>query len=440
MNARLPKLHIGLTPGFDAEKKYIAELIFNRFLGFDINFRPTSFNGFYSLNFGQKEPFLVKDSFWANIPEGSSYVQKKYLPQKIAFFKEENIVSLFGSPSRLFEQYSAGKLSLTQINADIFADAFFCLSRWEECLGYKKDKFKRFQPKDSILIKNDLIHRPLVNEYCQFIRQFISRQFSIKAETKQKFKQFLTHDIDSPIRWQRANEIAKTLAGDILKRQNFKLFSENLKAYQKHTNHFDQISNFIKLAEKTGSESVFYFLMHPTNILGLKKSCSHWTKLLKEKRCGLHPDLNTYSFEKLNRQKQSLEAWLRKPVNESRQHYLQWEWPTHLQLLEKAGIQYDSSLYFTDAIGFRTSCCWEYPLFDITSRRMTSVIERPLLFMDVSLTKSELPENDLWGKAYMVKEQCKKHNGAFTSLWHNSSLYSDYWHEQFSVFKELLDQ
>ena len=52
-----------------------------------------------------------------------------------------------------------------------------------------------------------------------------------------------------------------------------------------------------------------------------------------------------------------------------RQHYLQWANPTTWRNWDAAGLAYDCTLAFSEAVGFRTGTCHEYPVFDLVARR-----------------------------------------------------------------------
>jgi len=437
VNRQKPLLQIGMTSHFKPEKKYIAEVLFNRFLGFEIKFTESDFTGYYSIFFEGKT-LLIKDCFWSALSPHETYLQSSKLPQTVKEYHHENIVALYYENGDITSNITINGKNLICCNADLLASAFFCLSRWEEYLPNDLDQYGRFNSKDSIIVKNDLIHRPLVNEYCFYLKKLLAEQLNLQARKKWEFKQYLTHDIDHPVRWQNSFSFIKTATADIIKRKNVKLLYENTRAYLKGVNHFDQIDYFMSLAEESGSASVFYFLLNQKNTKSLTKNSSNWPLKLQKTEIGIHPDLNTFDIQNLSIQKQRLEKWTGRKIEASRQHYLQWKWPLHLNLLEKAKITSDSSLYFADQPGFRTSCCWEFPLFDVTQRRETKVIERNLIFMDVSLMKSSKDLKLLWEDIFRLKKTCQENKGDFVILWHNSSLYSPFWQSQKQLFEKLI--
>ena len=68
-----------------------------------------------------------------------------------------------------------------------------------------------------------------------------------------------------------------------------------------------------------------------------------------------------------------------------RQHYLQWANPTTWRNWDEAGLDYDCTLAFSEAVGFRTGTCHEYPVFDLVAGTPLGLRERPFQVMDVTL-------------------------------------------------------
>ena len=112
-----------------------------------------------------------------------------------------------------------------------------------------------------------------------------------------------------------------------------------------------------------------------------------------------------------------------------RQHYLRWKAPQTPRNWEQAGLDYDSTLTFSDHVGFRCGVCYEYPLFDLESRRTMALRERPLIAMDVSVLGEQYmnlePGPEALSRLVALKETCRRFNGDFVLLWHNSELWDD---------------
>ena len=109
-------------------------------------------------------------------------------------------------------------------------------------------------------------------------------------------------------------------------------------------------------------------------------------------------------------------------------HYLRWENTTTLQAWDEAGMNYDSTLGYADQPGFRCGTCIEYPAFNpIDQTEMKTLRIRPLITMECSITEPMYLglgfSKEAIKKFSSSIENCKKVNGQYTLLWHNSNLY-----------------
>jgi len=91
---------------------------------------------------------------------------------------------------------------------------------------------------------------------------------------------------------------------------------------------------------------------------------------------------------------------------------------------EAAGMTYDSTLGYGDQPGFRCGTCFEYPAFDPVRDEMLILRIRPLVAMDQTFLGKhylDLGSGDrALSRFVQLKDACRRVNGAFTLLWHNS--------------------
>jgi hypothetical protein len=128
-----------------------------------------------------------------------------------------------------------------------------------------------------------------------------------------------------------------------------------------------------------------------------------------------------------------------KPLG-GRQHFLRWKTPETFQNWEYAGMEYDATLSYADMPGFRCGTCWEFPVYDLINRKPLNLIERPLIAMECSVTAERYMNKGYGEEAFKVfkslKDACKKYNGNFVLLWHNSELVTE---EQKRLYLSVLD-
>ena len=115
--------------------------------------------------------------------------------------------------------------------------------------------------------------------------------------------------------------------------------------------------------------------------------------------------------------------------NESRMHFLRWEWPKTAINLTASGIEKDSTLTYADHPGFRCGTCFEYKMFDPINKNILNIIQKPLILMEQSLLNKNYLNFGYSKKSYELidnlKFKCKLYKGNFSILWHNNNLVSN---------------
>jgi hypothetical protein len=255
----------------------------------------------------------------------------------------------------------------------------------------------------------------------------------------------LTHDVDDPLaslgRDTRAR--ARQLAADALVRRDAALVARRLRSWaaaRRGDHRGDPYNTFDVLmaaAERHGIAGVFNFLA--TERAGPPEGSytlnDPWVLALLRRlherghEVGFHAGFHTMTdarrtAEEFARLRSTAE---RHGVVQKRwggrQHYLRWRNPVTWANWERAGLDYDSTVGFPDAIGFRAGTCHDYRAFDLLERRPLQLREHPLHVMDITLTQylRLSPEAALAAVAEVARE-CRRHNGTLRLLWHNSSL------------------
>lgn len=445
-------------PTFLPERNYIFDVIFDQFLGIeyraivhdksDVRIR---LNG----DTVEKELRVADIFFHCPIEE---WLTRDSLPKRplercdtseflttMSFSKPE-IPVIFGNRINSFSFIEEGENTLS-IGIDIFGSAFFMLTRYEEAVLKIKDNRERFPSSGSLAYKEGFLDRPIINEYLEILWWGINRLWPAISRLKREYKLVLSHDVDRPfgIHNRSLFQILKSMGGDLLLRKDgllalrriistLKVKSGNLDADLHNTFHF-----IMDLSEACGIKSSFYFIVdHSAGIIDGNYSLHHpWMrKLLREihtrgHEIGLHPGY--YTFRDKNKIAQQFKFLIHQLETQGitqmewggRQHYLRWEVPLTWQGWEEAGLSYDSTLGYADHAGFRCGVCYEFSVFNLHTRQPLRLRERPLIAMEGSLLDSGymgLTIDEALEVMRKLRNECKRFNGEFTLLWHNSSL------------------
>ncbi|MBL7825927.1 MAG: polysaccharide deacetylase family protein [Saprospiraceae bacterium] len=426
---------------FDKEKSYAIHVICSELLNipYEIEWRSDEPN--YRLVLPSGVALVIEDHFFGQI-EDSDYCARQYVPEQAAEclnpFNQLPLTVIFGS----------GRFDLQPSNAccgiDLFASAFFMLTRWEERALPVRDKHGRFPAAESLAFRCGFLHRPVVHEWAELLGQLLIHLGFTLPPMKRQYQLHVSCDVDHPRLWWSAKDRIKTLTGALLKRKSvsefiyllrnqfftkkdpYDIFDEWFGLF--HQNHLTVQFNL--MGKRAPQSDCWYPLDHPF--------VQHLIKRIQTEghHIGLHP-----SYESLNnpeviiQEKTSLEI----PVSKGRQHYLRCTIPETWRTWAEAGMMEDSTMGYPESEGFRCGICIAYPVFDITQRTVLQLKELPLIAMDVTLAQYQhySPQEALH-RLETLSAQVRRHQGVFTLLWHNSSWNTYFWAPWKRVFHHAL--
>lgn len=433
-------LKVEFPSGYEAEQNYILRCLLDDFLGIKYEAAPGPTRSVRIFDGTGRELEISADLFnkpratWLThgcLPrEPISWWDISGFPVKVA---KKRLPVLYGKPGLV---QNANRVRL---DVDIFGGCFFFLARLEEVIHCKRDDHDRFSADQSLSARYGLLSRPIVDEYVEVLWSCLRHLWPGLRRRPSSFRQNLTHDVDLP-----RFSLSRTLTRDVLRR-DFATGTSNLKTwlsvkFGKIADPWDTFDRIMEMSEALGVASAFYFITHWTNfardfayVFNTPKTRA-LIKRISERghEIGLHASYDAYldgqqiarEFKTLRRVCDSIgvtqERW------GGRHHFLRWRTPETLQHWDDAGLDYDSTLGFADAAGFRCGTCREFPTFNLKTGKMLRVRERPLIAMDGSVM-DDYGQNLGATPAALeqfqeLKEACRYYNGEFTVLWHNNRL------------------
>ncbi len=436
---------IHIPDNFVPERTYIINVLFNDFLGLEFEVSISEDIQYYEIILENSNTLVFKDNFFMKFRDGLDYLVEEAVPCKTIlvrnqFTAEKNVPVIFGSDEISVER------NRISCGIDIFASSFFMLTRWEEYANKSRDSHNRFPALASLAYKNGLLQRPVVNEYVDMLWNML-RYLKVGQERKKReFRTILTHDVDAAYSYATKNLFValKKMGGDLLKRKNPRWAIDNFNSWSKAVNSearldpFNTFDYIMDMSEQCGLKSSFLFIAdcsEPAHDGDANLGHRLVRKLLANiNRRGHDIGLHT-SYGSFDNPAQTIKEFdiLRTVCAEenieqerwtSRQHFLRWETPTTFNNLESAHLDYDSTLSYADVAGFRCGVCYEYPVFNILTRRRLSLRERPLLVMECTVIDERYMNLGAGEKAFSIiksiKDTCRKYSGDFVVLWHNT--------------------
>ena len=318
------------------------------------------------------------------------------------------------------------------INYDLIFSIVAILNRYEEYYNEVTDKHGRYLLANSMLSKDNIYKKPVVDQLVYFIRELLEfRGFELVSE---QFTYSISCDVDNIHRYKEVFFFRKalTLMKDLVLAPAFpfKYFLNSQNFAEKFDRH--QTFDFMLImADKYGFKYTFNFIVCNTSLrydyrykLGREFSKLIRLILSKNHKIGLHFSYNalcdnTTSNEllKFERICQEFDTFF----NSWRFHYLRFSVPKVLNLCFKGF--YDTSFTFFESGGFRCGTCHAFTPFNLESNSIADFMISPLIVMEGSLLGySNMSDEEFEREIYFLVKQCRLVNGNFSLLWHNSDL------------------
>lgn len=351
-------------------------------------------------------------------------------------YKNEYIPFLFSKGGPIFSLAA----DHCYFQKDLVASGFYFLTCWHEYIMNQKGIPKgRVDFKESLQYRWSFTEIPVVDVYCQlllytmelFCPEFIR---DIHWNQDSKFVLSLSHDIDYWRVWD------KSQLYDTFKYNLNTMFQRPLAAAYKilgHTIHksllYDpwSVIHKMRLMEtKMGAKSTWFLLAREDyedarqNYLFDLQYKEQVLDLLGQEDIGLHgsPE-SAFDLEILKKELANLRALDLNPAG-YRTHYLHFDYQKSFSILEKAGIQYDSTLGYWENIGFRAGISFPFFPFNIAENRPFRVLEIPLIVMDTTLYSKKAMNLSVAQASRNLRrliDRAAKYQSHLSLLWHNNS-------------------
>jgi hypothetical protein len=329
-------------------------------------------------------------------------------------------------------------------HADIIASTYFLISRYEEYINStsNRDTHGRYFGKQSIPAKANFIHRPIVEEYGQLLRNLLEQTGITFTPIHQKINHiYLTHDVDSITNYRRL----RGLIGGLLRRENINTILKSLININNDPAYtFPWIlsqDNLLPTATK------IYFIKATRNATGFDRPAYNLTgknfkHLIKEilkstpnTIFGLHSSYKSGDSPDIIPDEQRLLQYVieNQQITTSRHHYLRTLQPEDMESLIDAHITDDFTMGYADIVGFRLGTCRAVRFINPKTKRLTSLTLHPLTIMDCSLSEPHymnLNYTQALSYSQSLINEIKKYNGDLCLLWHNTRFTNDNYHSQ----------
>jgi hypothetical protein len=401
-----------------ARLKYTFDLMLADLLG--LNYKTTSDKDLFLAHRGAKFTYaampVADEIFLESAPLLFEVTNR---PQPINFCEFERIRGFYPVSPK------------SAIPFDIFASAFFMVTRYEEYFPGYKDKYDRFRPSSSMNAKGGYLEKPMVNYYSMALRDMLKQRYPELVFTKKPFEYVPTFDVDMAYSYLHKG-FWKNAAGflrSVMLSDRKELRERMAVLSGRKQDPFDTFEYILKTCSEHSLKSIFFFLLGDESRLdkNISFQVEPFRKLIKSiaetTETGIHLSYKSHvSTGRSKMEVERLEKIIHQPVVRNRFHYLRFHFPTSFDRLVNIGITEDYSMGYASRNGFRAGISTPFYYFNLRKNEVTDLKIYPFAFMDSTFAHYQKtdPETAL-NEIRMLMRYVNETGGTFYGLWHNSS-------------------
>lgn len=348
---------------------------------------------------------------------------------------------LFGEPR---EEWSADGSQLI-IYADLLASTYFLISRYEEMYRRsERDSYGRFPGKSSLPYRAGFLHRPIIDEYGEALRQIlletgIAERHNLRLEERpHTFSRVnLTHDLSRPYNYRGWRSFLRAW----LKQKKSPLEAARLSFSADVEDDYFTFPKFLKWDRNTcdslgrDRSDIFLFIRMPSrhpldkpyyslHSLYLRRilSIAAKHKVLLALQCSYAAG---HQSELISKERHQFEKAFRQRPRGLRHNKLTSCEPEDLLQAYVSGFRNDYSMGYADVVGFRLGTCRPVKFINPNTRLLTELILHPLVLRDLTLSDQRymaLEQHKAERIAHDLIRTTARYNGELNLLWHNDLL------------------
>lgn len=343
--------------------------------------------------------------------------------------------------------FSTGENS--SIPFDIFAAAFYLITRYEEYLPHVKDSHDRFPAEESLAFKNNFLEKPVVDIWAYKFLEKLKQKFPDFEYQNRTFNQQSVIVVDTAFKYKHKG-IIRNIGGFIRDLFTFKfknVWERVVTIFRITKDPYNTFSLILRLAKRSKIKTKFFFLLadYTTYDKNISVNNTHFISLIKSVadyvKVGLLPSYFSMGKpEKLAKEKIKLEKIINTPVLYSFQYYLRQEMPETYHNLIDLDITEDYSMGYASKVGFRASTCTPFYFYDLDFEIQTPLKIIPFAFLDLSLKRNYSSKEKAMQKIMQLKKEVQQVKGTFVSVFHNKALSeNEIWVGWRNIYKKTLE-
>jgi hypothetical protein len=327
---------------------------------------------------------------------------------------------------------------------DIFAAAFWLITRYEEYLPHKTDQYNRFNYRSSLAYQYDFIQIPLINLWLTELKQRLLNKFPSLIFRERSYNFLSSIDVDNAYQYKYKGMV-RTFAGFISDKSLFKIGQRFSIVFRNKKDPFDCYDFLIEAHKQRELKAIFFFLLgdYGDNDKNHSATNLHFQTMIKHiadyAMVGIHPSFGSNNnLHRLKVETGRLSNITHKNISKSRQHFSVLKFPNTYNDLLQAGIVEDYSMGYTNFNGFRASYCFPFRWYNLDLESQSSLKIHPFCMTENSVLTQAARENKSFTEVVQpLLHEVKKYGGQFISIFHNDT-FSDEMKRNYIDFLEFV--
>ena len=396
--------------------QYIADLLLRELLEIDFEFT-TSTDRFYQhegykLNYSRNriggELFIYSHSI---------LFESEIHQQRMEYGEVNGITTLFSSNKE------------DDLSYDPFAASFFLVSRYEEYLPFKEDKYGRYRIEKSAAYDRGFNQIPVVNHYALHLKELLQLRYPDLVFPSKAYQFVLTYDIDQAFKYSDIPWFRKygSLVRSLFRRDKEFLKERKAVLSGQIKDPYDTYDYQFELNNRYRIYPIYFFHMgnyganDKSNVWNSRRMGTLVKSISEKYLIGIHPSYNSHDKpKKIEMEIARLNAASSRQITRSRQHFLRMSFPETYRRLIEQGITEDYTLGNPGLIGFRASIASPFYFYDLIRDENTNLRIFPFAAMDSALYyHMKVTSETALSELKILVDEVKKVHGTFIYIAHN---------------------
>lgn len=319
----------------------------------------------------------------------------------------------------------------SSIPYDIFAASFYLITRYEEYQPHVTDKHERFSATQSLAFKGKFLEKPVIDIWVYRLLDKLKQKFPDYEFPTRNFQHISSIDVKEAYAFKHKGFI-RNFGGAFrdLFQMEFKRFIRRMAViFRLRKDPYENFDLLLQLGKKYNIDTKFFFLFSEYTTFDPNVSYTNKSyKLLIKSVIDYAAFGQLFSYytmkniKKLKREKNRFEEVVIRPLTKSRQHMNRMELPKTYQNLIDNDIVEEYSMGYHTHTGFRAGTCTPFYFYDLDYEIQTPLKVFPYAFNAEIYKNQQLTPKEALLHMLNLKNEVKKVNGTFISLFHNSIL------------------